>query len=155
MTEKLYYKDAYIKEFYASVISVEKCDEGYDVVLDKTAFFPEEGGQSSDDGRIGTSNVVRVYEKDGVVHHITDADITENTVFCNKLNVLLRNIGRQTFGSRSQIAQTAADSFLFPGVSITVSVEDDPLMLGKGLADEIVESGIKIIRFFQNVSKLA
>ena len=45
MTEKLYYKDAYIQSFTATVLSCEGIDKGYDVVLDKTAFFPEEGGQ--------------------------------------------------------------------------------------------------------------
>ena len=40
MTEKLYYKDAYIKEFKAVVLACEKKGELYDVVLDKTAFFP-------------------------------------------------------------------------------------------------------------------
>ena len=85
MTEKLYYKDAYLKEFVAGVVSSVPCDGGYDVILDKTAFFPEEGGQASDDGTIGLSNVIHVYEKDGVIHHITDANVTGDTAFC-KLN---------------------------------------------------------------------
>ena len=72
MTEKLYYKDAYIKEFSASVISVEERDGGFDVILDRTAFFPEEGGQSSDRGYIDDIFVSHVYEEGGVVHHITD-----------------------------------------------------------------------------------
>ena len=74
MTEKLYYKDAYIKEFDASVIGVSPADNGFDVILDKTAFFPEEGGQSSDTGYIGESEVISVYESNGVVHHITLSD---------------------------------------------------------------------------------
>ena len=82
MTEKLYYKDAYIREFTASVISCDKCDGGYDVVLDKTAFFPEEGGQSSDDGYIGSSRVIHVVERDNVIHHVVDSEITGNNVFC-------------------------------------------------------------------------
>ena len=82
MTEKLYYNDAYIKEFSACVVSCEACDEGYDVVLDRTAFFPEEGGQSSDDGTIGNASVIRVYEKDGIVHHVTDVIPNEKCAFC-------------------------------------------------------------------------
>lgn len=73
MTEKLFYSDAYIKSFSAEVIYVEEKDGRFDVVLDRTAFFPEEGGQSSDTGYIGTARVIYVYEKDGVIHHITDS----------------------------------------------------------------------------------
>lgn len=82
MTRKLYYEDAYIKEFKATTVSIRPCDNGYDVILDKTAFFPEEGGQSSDRGSIGEARVLHAYEQDGVVHHLTDIAPSSGEVFC-------------------------------------------------------------------------
>ena len=69
MTEKLYYTDAYIKEFEALVIDSYKDGERYVVILDRTAFFPEEGGQSADSGIIGSVKVPDVREKCGVIYH--------------------------------------------------------------------------------------
>ncbi len=83
MTEKIYYIDAYVKEFYATVLSVNAAKDGFDVVLDKTAFFPEEGGQYSDKGFIADARVSDVKEKDGIVHHYTDKAVIEGErVFC-------------------------------------------------------------------------
>ena len=83
MTEKLYYQDAYIKEFTATVISCEKTEKGYDTVLTRTAFFPEEGGQYADSGKIDGITVLDVKEKDGVIHHYLDAPINVgSSVLC-------------------------------------------------------------------------
>ncbi len=82
MTKKLYYDDAYIKEFSAKVISSVKTDIGFDVILDQTAFFPEEGGQSSDGGKMDGIEVLAVYEKEGIVHHILNAEPQNDEVFC-------------------------------------------------------------------------
>lgn len=82
-TEKLYYIDAYIKEFDAEVLSCSESGEGYDVVLDKTAFFPEEGGQYSDKGYIDSAFIFDVREKDGIIHHYTKEPVNVNkTAHC-------------------------------------------------------------------------
>ena len=86
MTEKLYYLDAYIKEFMATVLSCEAVDGGYDAVLDKTAFFPEEGGQYSDTGFISDAKVINVYEKEGIIHHICDKALEVGASFECRIN---------------------------------------------------------------------
>lgn len=68
-TIKLYENDSYIKEFSATVVSCDKTDGGFLVVLDKTAFFPEGGGQDADKGVIGGIEVLDVQIKDDIIYH--------------------------------------------------------------------------------------
>lgn len=68
--ERLYYKDAYITEFEAAVTDIT--EKG--IVLDRTAFFPEGGGQSSDRGTLSDICVTDVQEDGGVIfHRVADA----------------------------------------------------------------------------------
>ena len=86
MTEKLYYIDAYMHTFSATVLSVEAEGDNYVVILDKTAFFPNEGGQAADSGKIADATVLDVTERDGIVLHKTDKPLTVgDTVEC-KIN---------------------------------------------------------------------
>ncbi len=75
-TIRLFDLDAYMRTFEANVLSCEDTEDGkYAVVLDATCFFPNEGGQSSDRGKIDEISVSHVYEKLGVIYHVTDKPI--------------------------------------------------------------------------------
>lgn len=71
-TEKLYYQDAAMREFDGTVLSCTAEGQHWAVVLDKTAFYPEGGGQGADTGRLGASAVLDTQEKDGVIVHTCD-----------------------------------------------------------------------------------
>ena len=79
MTIKLYDIDSHLSEFSATVLSSENAV----AVLDKTAFFPEGGGQTSDTGYIDGVKVLDVQIKDGVIYHYLESDIAVGkTVDC-------------------------------------------------------------------------
>lgn len=75
MTEKLFYRDSHLTEFTGRVISctADSPDTGcYKVVLDRTAFFPEGGGQSADVGVLAGRKVKDVQEKNDIIYHLID-----------------------------------------------------------------------------------
>ena len=77
--ERLYYKDAYLKEFTSRVVSCEKDKRGYALILENTAFYPEGGGQPCDLGTINGIKVTYVGEKGEDVVHYIEEPIAEGT----------------------------------------------------------------------------
>lgn len=72
MTIKLYDNDSYAVDFDAVVISCEQTGDMYKTELDRTLFFPEEGGQCCDKGKINGTDIVRVeLDGDKVYHYST------------------------------------------------------------------------------------
>lgn len=72
-TERLFDKNSKLNIFEATVLSCKQTENSkYAVILDKTAFFPNEGGQTCDTGKIGGISVVSVDEKDGIITHTLD-----------------------------------------------------------------------------------
>ncbi len=69
MTEKLFYEDSHMITFSAVVMLCEKVGDYYEAVLDRTAFFPEGGGQYADTGMIADAEVLDVQERQGIIYH--------------------------------------------------------------------------------------
>jgi alanyl-tRNA synthetase len=68
MTQRLYYTDAYCREFTAAV--VDRSADGMRVYLDATAFYPTSGGQPHDLGTLGGIAIVDVIDEDDRVAHV-------------------------------------------------------------------------------------
>jgi Ser-tRNA(Ala) deacylase AlaX len=78
-SEPLYVEDSYLKKFDARVV---KAGPKF-VILDRTAFYPESGGQPSDTGKIsfagGETPVRKVMKRGNDIYHYLDRDIPVGT----------------------------------------------------------------------------
>lgn len=72
MTEKLFYQDPFLLDFTARVLSCQAGKDGWAVTLDRTAFYPEGGGQPADHGVLGDAAVTDTREREGVIVHTCD-----------------------------------------------------------------------------------
>lgn len=75
MTIRLYDQDSELLEFTARVTGCEEKNGQYLVTLDRTAFFPEGGGQGADHGALGGVHVLDTHEIHGEVVHTTDGPL--------------------------------------------------------------------------------
>ena len=76
MTERIYEHDSYCRRFTATVEACTEENGVYSVVLNKTAFFPEGGGQGADSGTINGIEVTDVQRVDDTVFHKISSPIT-------------------------------------------------------------------------------
>lgn len=82
-TTQLYYQEPYKTSLDATVLSVEQKGTLFNVILDKTIFYPEGGGQPSDKGMISSAKIEYVRTIDGeIVHQVKGALVVGSSVGC-------------------------------------------------------------------------
>ncbi len=79
-TERLFYQDAYVREFDAQILARQVVSGRPAVVLDRTAFYATGGGQPNDLGVLSTSTegpvkVLDVLAEDGAIWHVLDSEL--------------------------------------------------------------------------------
>ncbi|RAZ69417.1 alanyl-tRNA editing protein [Planococcus maitriensis] len=75
MTRKLYYEDPFLKQGNVQVTKSAADERGQYVILDRTYFYPEGGGQPADHGVIGTASVLDVQNHGGELRHYLDRQL--------------------------------------------------------------------------------
>ena len=106
MTEKLYSENSYIKSFEACILRCKPFGDNFGIVLDKTAFFPESGGQYADKGKINGSEVLDVRIEKGEIYHILS----------EKLEIGAKITGEIDFETRFKRMQNHSGEHLICGV---------------------------------------
>lgn len=74
-TIKLFDESSYLAKCEADVISCTKAEAGYELLLDRTCFFPTKGGQYHDNGTIDGIKVDDVIEKNDLIYHVIDKEL--------------------------------------------------------------------------------
>ena len=141
MTEKLYETNSHMDKFNATVLSCEKSNNGYMVVLDKTAFFPEGGGQSADTGYLDKAAVTDVQIKNGIIVHYTDLPLTTGTSVNGRIDWKQRFIRMQNHSGEHIVSGIIHKKYGFNNVGFHMGNEDITLdidgVLDREQLDEI------------------
>lgn len=166
LTSKLYYEDAYIKVFSASVLSCEFTGEFYEIILDKTAFFPEGGGQKADCGFIGDAEITDVQEVNGEIIHFSKNSLTVGQQYECKIDWDTR-FGRMQNHSGEHIVSGIVHSMFgydnvgfhmednYVTVDFSGELNRDQLDLIEEKANIAVFSNYKIKCYFPDVDELS
>ena len=155
MTEELFLKDSYAKEFDARVVKLD----GRELILDRTAFYPGGGGQPPDKGSLGIgpieAMVVDVRREGGEIVHVMDKPIPDtvqelkaeldwerrfahmryHTALHVLSGVIWRNFDARVTGGQMR-ADRARMDFSFPGEWTVDIVGEIERLTNDALADE-------------------
>ena len=152
MTQKLYLDQPYQTAFEARVVASRTLDDGTrEVVLDRTLFYPESGGQLADAGVLGAGRVtdVREADDDTVVHVVTAelpaGDVSGRVDWERRFDHMQQHTGQHVL-SRAfiQTASLPTVSFHMGDEACTIDLEgsgfdDNAVKRAEDLANRIIE----------------
>lgn len=169
MTEQLYYQDSYIKDFEAVVLSCIPNGNHFEAVLDRTAFFPEGGGQCADTGVLHIENrkikVFDVQERNGEIIHFIDEGILPGQTVIGELEFQERFSKMQQHTGEHIISGVVHRRFGYENVGFHLGKEEvtmdyDGPLTGEELrsieyeANQVVAENREIKAYFPSTEEL-
>lgn len=142
-TVKLYDVDAYATQFEAVVISCEKKEKKnktwYDVVLNQTLFFPEEGGQTPDRGKLNGIEVEDVQIREEVIYHTLLFPLEEGALVKGEIQWQHRFFNMQQHSGEHIFSGLVHRDFGYDNVGFHLSDQIVTMDFNGMLTDEDVE----------------
>jgi len=140
MTERLFEKDPYIREFDARVVECIEDGDKYLVQLDRTAFFPEGGGQPGDRGYLGKAVVFDTHEKEGCIWHQTDSPLAIGDKIYGILDWNFRYSNMQNHAGEHIVSGLIHQKYGFDNVGFHMGSDGITLDINGELTKEQVEA---------------
>jgi len=148
MTERLHRQDPYLLEFDAAVLARPEHEGRPALVLDRTAFYAESGGQPWDTGTLGGARVLAVLEDGPDVLHVLERPVAEDRVHGSVDAERRRDHMQQHHGQHLlskafvEVAQAATVAFHLGGEDTTVDLDrfvgEEQARAAERLANDVV-----------------
>ena len=127
MTERLYYTDAYLRDFDARI--VDRANDGRTIYLDRTAFYPTSGGQPSDAGVLGGIAVTDVVDEGDRIAHVLASPAPAADTVRGEIDWTRRFDHMQQHTGQHLLSAIFADTFKLETVSVHFGAESSTLDL--------------------------
>jgi len=169
MTRRLYHDDAYLRRFDAEIVAITSFKTKPAIVLDRTAFYPEAGGQLGDRGQLAGVEIDDTQETDDgtIVHLFTGsapavgARVTGELDWVRRRQHMAQHTAQHLLsGALLDRAQAATVSARLGESSLTIDVARDrvpeaELAAAEQLANDLVDDDVAIRAWFPDPGELA
>ena len=147
MTERLYLRDPYLKTFTARVLEVRDLSGRPAAILDRSAFYPEGGGQPGDRGKLGPAQVIDTQERDGAVLHLLDKPVEAGTVtaeidWARRFDHMQQHHGQHLLSAAFDKLSAPTLSFPLGERTCTIDLDAPPGRLDAGRAEALANDSI-------------
>lgn len=146
MTQKLYDNDSHATEFDAVVLGCEKMGDVYKTELDRTLFFPEEGGQCSDRGHVDGVDIIGAELCGDTIYHISLEPLTVGKSVHGSIDFALRFRNMQNHSGEHIICGIAHKLYGYENVGFHLGEK----VVTMDLSGELSADDIKKIELLAN-----
>ena len=164
MTAKLFYDDLYAKEFDAEIVSQSGHEGRYNIILDRTLFYPGGGGQPCDLGTLSGVEVLEVLEHGDDIIHITASPVEGRNVhgiidWSRRFELMQQHLGEHLFaGCIWNLHHIHTDRMRIEGdnVSIDTDIPEDinALLEAEAAANEAVWQNIPVEVIYPDMNEI-
>ncbi len=168
-TSRLYHDDAYLRRFDATVVAHATYQDRPAIVLDRTAFYPEAGGQLGDRGTLGAATVEDTQEQDdGTIVHIVagelpavGATVTGELDWARRRQHMAQHTAQHLLsGTLLDRAQAPTASARLGESALTIDaardrIPDAELAAAEELANDLVDDDLPIRAWFPTADELS